>query len=74
MRLDRLEHAASLVSRLARTGSFLAPRELPAILGCPPAELSALLSAMGYSEREGRFERRPRPARHAAARGAAKAR
>ena len=74
VRLDRLERAAALVSRLARTGPFVAPRELPAILGCSPAELPALLSAMGYAESEGRFERRSHPARHGAARGAAKAR
>ncbi len=66
VRLDRLEHAAAIVSRLARTGAFLAPRELPGILGCSAAELPALLSAMGYAEHEGRFERRSRPPRRSA--------
>ena len=58
VRLDRLERAAALVARLARTGAFVAPRELPGILGCAPAELPALLRAMGYGESDGRFERR----------------
>ncbi len=70
VRLDRLERAAALVARLSRTGPFVPPQELPAILGCRPAELPALLSALGYSEREGRFERRSRPARRRLARGA----
>ncbi len=67
VRLDRLERAAALCARLARTGPFVAPRELPGILGCAPTELPALLSAMGYAEADGRFEHRSR-------RGAAKTR
>jgi ATP-dependent RNA helicase SUPV3L1/SUV3 len=58
VRLDRLERAAALLSRLSRAGPFVPPRELPSILGCRPAELPALVSAMGYAERDGRFERR----------------
>ncbi len=58
IRLDRLERAAALTSRLSRTGSFAPPRELLGILGCRPEEVSAVLAAMGYLEREGRFERR----------------
>jgi ATP-dependent RNA helicase SUPV3L1/SUV3 len=66
VRLDRLEQAAAVLARLSHAGPFLAPRELPRILGCAPAELPALLSAMGYASREGRFERRPRPPRRMA--------
>ncbi len=58
VRLDRLERAAALLARLARTGLFVPPRELPGILGCAAGELPALLSAMGYGTRDGRFERR----------------
>ena len=63
VRLDRLEHAAAIVARLSRGGAFAAPRELPGILGCPPSELPAVLAALGYAERDGRFERRARPPR-----------
>ena len=63
VRLDRLEHAAAMASRLSQSGAFVPPRELPAILGCPAAELPAVLSAMGYAEQDGRFARRGRPAR-----------
>ncbi len=61
VRLDRLERAAAVVARLSQGGAFVAPRELPGILGCPPSELPAVLSALGYGERDGRFERRTRP-------------
>jgi ATP-dependent RNA helicase SUPV3L1/SUV3 len=60
VRLDRLERAAAVVSRLSREGPFVPPRELPSILGCPPDEVPALLTAIGYVERDGRFERRSR--------------
>jgi ATP-dependent RNA helicase SUPV3L1/SUV3 len=60
VRLDRLERAAALASRLSRGGPFLAPRELAPILGCGPAEVPAVLGALGYVERDGRFERRRR--------------
>ena len=62
VRLDRLERAAALVSRLSRTGRFVPPRELPGILGCREGELGAVLGALGYAERDGQFERR-QPAR-----------
>ncbi len=58
VRLDRLERAAALVSRLSRTGRFVPPRELPGILGCHEDELTAVLAALGYAERDGQFERR----------------
>ena len=58
IRLDRLERAAALVSRLSRTGRFVPPRELPGILGCREDELPAVLGALGYAERDGQFERR----------------
>jgi ATP-dependent RNA helicase SUPV3L1/SUV3 len=57
VRLDRLERAAALLSRLSRTGPFVPPRELPGILGCREEELAAVLGALGYAERDGRFER-----------------
>ena len=60
VRLDRIERAAALTSRLSRTGSFVPPRELAGILGCRDDELTAVLAALGYAEREGRFERRAR--------------
>jgi ATP-dependent RNA helicase SUPV3L1/SUV3 len=58
VRLERLERAAALVSRLSRTGPFAPPKELAPTLGCRPGELPAVLSAMGYVERGGLFERR----------------
>jgi ATP-dependent RNA helicase SUPV3L1/SUV3 len=65
IRLDRLERAAALTSRLSRGGPFLPPKELAGILGCRPDELPAILTAIGYREREGRFERTGRPAARA---------
>ncbi len=62
VRLDRLERAAAILSRLSHTGPFVPPSELPAILGCRAEELPALLAALGYIERDGRFERRMRVA------------
>jgi ATP-dependent RNA helicase SUPV3L1/SUV3 len=60
VRLDRLEHAAAVAARLARAGAFVPPRELPSILGCRPEEVPAVLTSIGYVERDGRFERRSR--------------
>jgi len=60
VRLDRLERAAAVVSRLSREGPFVPPRDLASILGCPPGEVPALLTAIGYVEKDGRFERRSR--------------
>jgi ATP-dependent RNA helicase SUPV3L1/SUV3 len=60
VRVDRLDRAAALAARLSRTGAFVAPRELPTILGCPESEVPAFLSAIGYVERDGRFEWRRR--------------
>jgi len=60
VRLDRLERAAAILSRLSRTGPFLPPRELPGILGCRNAELGDVLAAMGYVARDGQFLRRAR--------------
>jgi ATP-dependent RNA helicase SUPV3L1/SUV3 len=60
VRLDRLERAAALLSRLARRGPVVPPRDLPSILGCPPEDLKAVLTAIGYVEKDGRFERRSR--------------
>ena len=60
VRLDRLEHAAAIASRLSREGPFVPPRELASILGCHPDEVPAVLTAIGYVELDGRFERRRR--------------
>jgi ATP-dependent RNA helicase SUPV3L1/SUV3 len=60
VRLDRLERAAALLSRLSRTGPFVPPRELSSILSCRAEELKAVLAALGYVERDGRYERRAR--------------
>ncbi len=64
VRLERLERAAALVARLSQTGAFVPPRELPAVLGCSSHELPGVLSAMGYAEHDGRFERRSRSFHH----------
>jgi ATP-dependent RNA helicase SUPV3L1/SUV3 len=58
VRLDRLERAAAVASRLSRGGPFVPPRDLAPILGCPPDEVPAVLTAIGYVEKDGRFERR----------------
>jgi ATP-dependent RNA helicase SUPV3L1/SUV3 len=58
VRLDRLERAAAVVSRLSRAGPFVPPRDLAPILGCSPDEVPAVLTAIGYVEKDGRFERR----------------
>jgi ATP-dependent RNA helicase SUPV3L1/SUV3 len=60
IRLDRLERGAALLARLSRGGAFLPPRELAAVLGCRDDEIAAVLAALGYVERDGRFERRSR--------------
>jgi ATP-dependent RNA helicase SUPV3L1/SUV3 len=60
VRLDRLERVAAIASRLSRCGPFLPPRDLPSILGCPPDEVPAVLTAIGYVAKDGRFERRHR--------------
>ncbi len=60
VRLDRLERAASVASRLSREGPFVPPRDLAPILGCPATDVPAVLMAIGYIEKEGRFERRRR--------------
>ena len=60
VRLDRLERAAAVASRLSRAGPFVPPRDLAPILGCPPGEVPAILTAIGYVEKDGRFERRRR--------------
>ena len=60
VRVDRLDRAAALVSRLSRTGPFVPPCELPTILGCPESEVPAVLSSIGYVEKNGQFEWRRR--------------
>ena len=60
VRLDRLERAAAVASRLSREGPFVPPRDLAPILGCRPDEVPAVLTAIGYVEKDGRFERRRR--------------
>jgi ATP-dependent RNA helicase SUPV3L1/SUV3 len=60
VRLDRLERAAAVASRLSREGPFIPPRDLASILGCRPDQVPAVLAAIGYVERDGQFERRAR--------------
>jgi ATP-dependent RNA helicase SUPV3L1/SUV3 len=60
VRLDRLERAAAVASRLSREGAFVPPRDLASILGCRPDQVPAVLTAIGYVERDGQFERRAR--------------
>jgi ATP-dependent RNA helicase SUPV3L1/SUV3 len=66
VRLDRVEHAAAVASRLSQKGPFAPPRELQSILGGPAADLPAMLADMGYVERDGRFTRRRARRLHAA--------
>ena len=58
VRVDRLERTAAVASRLSREGPFVPPPDLAPILGCPPEHLPAVLVAIGYVEKDGRFERR----------------
>ncbi len=60
VRVDRLDRAAAIVARLSRTGPFVPPSELSALLGCPETEVRAVLAGIGYVERDGRFEWRRR--------------
>ena len=60
VRLDRMERAAAVASRLSRAGPFVPPRDLAPILGCRPEDVPAVLTAVGYVECDGRFERRAR--------------
>jgi ATP-dependent RNA helicase SUPV3L1/SUV3 len=55
VRVDRLDRVAAAASRLSREGPFAVPAELAPMLGCPPGEVPAVLAALGYVEREGRF-------------------
>jgi ATP-dependent RNA helicase SUPV3L1/SUV3 len=68
VRLDRLERAAAVAARLSRAGPFVPPRELLSILGCRPEEVPAVLTAIGFVEKDGRFERRARSIRSGAVR------
>ncbi|HSD26040.1 MAG TPA: helicase-related protein, partial [Vicinamibacteria bacterium] len=63
VRLDRMEQAAAVASRLSRGGPFVPPRELPKVLGCRLEEAKAVLTAIGYAEKDGRLERRSRASR-----------
>jgi len=60
VRLDRLERVAAVISRLSREGPFIPPRDLASILGCRPDDVPAVLTAIGYIEKDGHFERRRR--------------
>jgi ATP-dependent RNA helicase SUPV3L1/SUV3 len=55
VRVDRLDRVAAAASRLSREGPFALPAELAPMLGCPPGEVPAVLAALGYVERDGRF-------------------
>jgi ATP-dependent RNA helicase SUPV3L1/SUV3 len=65
VRVDRLDRAATVAFRLSRTGPFVPPRELPALLGCSESEVGGVLTGIGYVERDGRFEWRRRGRREA---------
>ena len=58
VRVDRLERAVAVASRLSREGPFVPPQDLAPVLGCPPDDVRAVLAAIGYVEKDGRFERR----------------
>jgi ATP-dependent RNA helicase SUPV3L1/SUV3 len=70
VRLDRLERAAAIASRLSRAGPFVPPRDLAPVLGCRPEDVPPVLTAIGYVARDGRFERRTLARREGAGRGA----
>jgi ATP-dependent RNA helicase SUPV3L1/SUV3 len=55
VRVDRLDRVAAAASRLSREGPFAIPADFASVLGCPAGEVSAVLAAFGYVEREGRF-------------------
>jgi ATP-dependent RNA helicase SUPV3L1/SUV3 len=55
VRVDRLDRVAAAAKHLSREGPFAVPAELASILGCPSGEVSAVLAALGYVERAGRF-------------------
>jgi ATP-dependent RNA helicase SUPV3L1/SUV3 len=66
VRVDRLDRVAASLARLGRDGSFVPPPETAKVLGVAPHELAAVLAALGYVEREGRYsiaDRSPRRAR-----------
>jgi ATP-dependent RNA helicase SUPV3L1/SUV3 len=48
VRVDRAEHLASTLARLAREGPFAAGKPVADIVGASPTELPALLQALGY--------------------------
>ncbi len=60
VRLDRIERVAAVASRLSREGPFVPPRDLAPTLGCRPDEVAGVLTAIGYVEKDGHFDRRRR--------------
>ncbi|HSB62154.1 MAG TPA: helicase-related protein, partial [Vicinamibacteria bacterium] len=55
VRVDRLDRVAAAAARLSREGPFTLPLEFGSALGCPASEVRAVLAAIGYVERGGRF-------------------
>jgi ATP-dependent RNA helicase SUPV3L1/SUV3 len=53
IRIDQAEALAQAARRLARKGEFGAEPGLLELAGCAPAELGAVLAALGYREKQG---------------------
>jgi ATP-dependent RNA helicase SUPV3L1/SUV3 len=62
VRVDRLDRVAASLARLARGGPFALPADTAKLLGVPSQEVAAVVAALGYVERDGRFSA-ARPAR-----------
>jgi ATP-dependent RNA helicase SUPV3L1/SUV3 len=64
VRVDRLDRVAAALARLARAGPFRLPPEIPNLLGVAANEIAAVVAALGYVDRDGRFSA-SRPPRRA---------
>ena len=65
VRVDRLDRVAASLASLSRSGPFLLPPETSRLLGVAPHELNAVLAALGYVERDGRYSLSGRSTRRA---------
>jgi hypothetical protein len=65
VRVDRLDRVAASLASLSRGGPFLLPPETSRLLGVAPHELNAVLAALGYVERDGRYSLSGRSTRRA---------
>ena len=61
VRLDRLERAAAVASRLSRDGPFVPPRDLAPDPRLSPRRGAGGAAAIGYVEQDGQLRARPTP-------------